>query len=122
VRRPIASPPKDATYRARLRAEAITALGGCCVECGFTGSPHAFDITYDPPLERGLNGAGKNHGLGSRLHRRIIAGDRSGIRLLCCNCRCIRTRSNGAIHRNVMPKAAGLPATPAARAMGRDRR
>lgn len=117
MRKPAASTTKHSTHRSRQRAKAIDALGGRCVECGYSDNILALDLAHVPELECGAKGMYRNTDTGLKLCRRIIEGDHTGILLLCANCRSIRTRSIPDIHRNVLPPSP----PPAAHATGRDR-
>lgn len=120
MRRP-AEPSKHSRYRARLRAEAIAALGGKCRACGYDRAAALNVCRTIKPRRGAMAPKPKYHGMGAMMHRRIVAGDHKGLELLCSNCTAIRTRSAGRIHRNVT-KPARPRATPAAGATARDRR
>lgn len=76
-------------YQERLRHEALSTLGGVCVECGFS-DPRALQIDHK-------NGGGGKHLKSvswSKRYREIIAGDVKKFQVLCANCNWIKRAIN----------------------------
>ena len=71
-------------WRYRMRIDAVRALGGKCISCGYADE-RALQFNHkngDGALDRKKSGY-------SRLRRDIIAGKRPDIELLCANCNSI---------------------------------
>ena len=78
-------------YRAKLRRQAIAAMGGCCEECGFADQ-RALQFDHRTPIRRGRNGLHKSAHTSDKVHRAIMRGQRENLQLLCANCHQIKTR------------------------------
>lgn len=68
---------------------AIKALGGKCVQCGFS-NPLALEFDYK--LCRGKRPERAIHG--AKLYCAVIRGENPGVQLLCCNCHAIKTHAD----------------------------
>jgi hypothetical protein len=84
---------KGARSRHKLRAMAITIMGGCCSRpgCGFD-DPRALQFDHVKAVRRRLNGGSNSAKSSDQLYRAIIRGERDGLQLLCANCHAIKTR------------------------------
>jgi 5-methylcytosine-specific restriction endonuclease McrA len=80
-------------YRAKLRRQAIAAMGGCCQDCGFADQ-RALQFDHVTPIRRGRNGLHKSAHTSDKVHRAVMRGQREGLRLLCANCHQIKTRAD----------------------------
>lgn len=77
-------------WRRKQRAKVISALGQCCVRCGFS-DVRALQIDH-------VNGGGnaERYSLGSpnKLYRKILINGADGYQLLCANCNWIKRHEN----------------------------
>lgn len=78
--------------RLRRRANAVAALGGECVECGYDKDIRALQFDH-------INGGGgkerKSGIIGAAFENAIIRGERDDIQLLCANCNQIKMFESG---------------------------
>lgn len=98
----------DRLYRERLRGQAIAAMGGVCMHCGFD-NPLALQFDHIVPLMRRTSGIAKRKD-SDRAYRAIVNGEIGGIQLLCANCHVIKTKMvdnrGGTLMRNIKAEAA----------------
>src|SRR5262249_26149115 len=76
---------RDAANRARDRAKAIAALGGCCEHCRYNDA-RALEIAHKQPPRRRLNGLRKNALASDATYRAVLSGKAADYELLCSNC------------------------------------
>ena len=89
------APPGSAkfrVYRAKLRRQAIAAMGGCCERCGFADQ-RALQFHHRTAVRRGRNGLHKSSHSAEKSYRAVMRGEAAKLELLCANCHQIETRA-----------------------------